>query len=272
MANDIRRRYNFISGIIDDNPLSNSATTLNSTELAGLAAVGSSEHVALVLDPTGVGNGPEIVWVTAHTGSATSATIVRGREGTTAVSHASTIAWAHVATAADYSTIGDDNDQPSGTGLPYEGQTYVDTTNNELEIYDGSAWAPFSYGAWTTWTPTVTQSNTPAQSTTDCRYMRLGRLVVATGQISFTGAGTGSNAIVCTLPVTARTASGVPALGTFQYFDSGTTQRQGSAMYASTTTVNFSYDGYGNVMGNGDGLTIANGDILRVLFTYEAAS
>lgn len=140
MANEIRRRYNFLSGTIDDNPLSNSATTLNSTELASLAAVGSSEHVALILDPTGVGNGPEVVYVTAHTGSATSATIVRGREGTSGVQHASTITWIHAATAADYGTIGDDNDQPSTGGLPYEGQQYVDTTNNQLEIYDGSAW------------------------------------------------------------------------------------------------------------------------------------
>lgn len=141
MANEIRRRYNFISGIIDDNPLSNSATTLNSTELAGLPAVGSSEHVALVLDPTGVGNGPEIVWVTAHTGSATSATIVRAREGTSAVEHASTIAWAHVATAADFGTIGDDNDQPSSGGLPFEGEAYVDTTNDRVQHWSGSAWA-----------------------------------------------------------------------------------------------------------------------------------
>lgn len=140
MANEIRRRYNFMSGIISDNPLSNSATTLNSTNLAGLPAVGSTEHVALVLDPTGVGNGPEIVWVTAHTGSATSATIVRAREGTSAVQHASTIAWVHVATTADFGTIGDDNDQPSSGGLPFEGEQYVDTTNDRVQHYSGSAW------------------------------------------------------------------------------------------------------------------------------------
>lgn len=140
MANEIRRRYNFKSGTITDNPLTNSATTMNSTNLAGLPAVGSTEYAVLVLDPAGTGNGPEVVYVTAHTGSATSATIVRGREGTTAVQHSSNVTWIHVATAADYPVVGDDNDQPSGTGLPYEGQIYIDTTNDRNTIYSGSAW------------------------------------------------------------------------------------------------------------------------------------
>lgn len=140
MANEIRRRYNFKSGTITDNPLTNSATTMNSTNLAGLPAIGSTEYAVLVLDPAGTGNGPEVVYVTAHTGSATSATIVRGREGTTAVQHNSNVTWIHVATAADYPVVGDDNDQPSGTGLPYEGQIYIDTTNDRSTIYSGSAW------------------------------------------------------------------------------------------------------------------------------------
>lgn len=142
MANEIRVRSNFKSGIIDDNPLSNSATTLTSTELAGIPAIGATEHMALVLDPTGVGNGPEIVWITAHTGSATTATIVRGREGTTGVSHASTIAWAHVATAADFTQTGTTANRPSGGGLPFRHQRYYDTDLGREIIYSGSAWEP----------------------------------------------------------------------------------------------------------------------------------
>ena len=140
MANEFRVRQNFVSGLIDDNPLSNSATTLNSTELAGLQAIDSTQHAALVLDPTGAGNGPEIVWVTAHTGSATSATIVRGREGTSGVQHASTISWVHVATRADFELIGTTADRPSGTGLPYKYQRYYDTDLGQPLIYDGTQW------------------------------------------------------------------------------------------------------------------------------------
>lgn len=271
MANEIRRRYNFISGIIDDNPLSNSATTLNSTELAGLAAIGSTEHVALVLDPTGVGNGPEIVWVTAHTGSATSATIVRGREGTSAVEHASTIAWAHVATAADFGTIGDDNDEPSTGGLPFEGEQYVDTTNDEWQVYNGSAWAPFNYGAWLTWTPSVTQSTTPGQSVTEARYARQGRSIDAYATITFSGAGTASNAIECTYPVTPRTYSGNTVIGSFRFFDTGNTNRAGVIIYSSTTKIRFIYDGFGSDMGAGD-FAIASGDSLSILLRYESAA
>jgi hypothetical protein len=175
MANEIRRRSNFKSGTIDDNPLTNSATTLNSTELAGLDAIGSTEYAVLVLDPEGAGNGPEVVYVTAHTGSATSATIVRGREGTTGVQHTSVRTWIHVATAADYPTIGDDNDHPSGTGLPYEGQAYVDTTNDQLEHYNGTAWVRTGhYGATGrtggTWTRTADQSIPTAGSLTDISW------------------------------------------------------------------------------------------------------
>jgi hypothetical protein len=140
MANELRVRQNFQSGTIDDNPLTSGATTLTSTELAGLAAVDSTEHMALVLDPTGALNGPEIVWVTAHTGSATTATIVRGREGTTGVQHSSVITWVHVATNADYEQIGPTADRPSGTGLPFKWQRYFDTDLGSPMIYNGSAW------------------------------------------------------------------------------------------------------------------------------------
>ncbi len=136
MANEIRRRYNFQSGTITDNPLTNSATTMNSTNLAGLPAVGSTEYAVLVLDPAGAGNGPEVVYVTAHTGSATSATIVRGREGTTAVQHNSNVTWIHVATAADYPLVAaSSSDRPSGTGLPYEGQLIYQQDTKELLAY-----------------------------------------------------------------------------------------------------------------------------------------
>jgi hypothetical protein len=172
LANELRVRQNFQSGTIDDNPLTSGATTLTSTELAGLAAVDSTEHMALVLDPTGAGNGPEIVWVTAHTGSATTATIVRGREGTTGVQHSSVITWVHVATNADYEQIGPTADRPSGTGLPFKWQRYFDTDLGSPMIYDGTSWVQLnaeaavvatrevygasSYGACATAGPAVT--------------------------------------------------------------------------------------------------------------------
>ena len=91
----------FLSGTITDNPLTNVATTINSAALANLPAIASPDIAVLVLDPAGSAGAPEVVWVTAHTGSATSATISRAQEGTSAREHASTIPWVHGPTILD---------------------------------------------------------------------------------------------------------------------------------------------------------------------------
>lgn len=92
---------NLKSGDVDDNPLTAGATTLTSAELASLPLVTGGDTLELVLDPLGAGNGPEIVTVTAHSTSATTATITRGQHGTTAVQHALTTAWVAGLVAAD---------------------------------------------------------------------------------------------------------------------------------------------------------------------------
>lgn len=97
-----RSRTAFLSGTITDNPLTNVATTINSAALASLPAIASPDIAVLVLDPTGSAGAPEVVYVTAHTGSATSATISRGKEGSAARQHASGIAWVHGPTLYDF--------------------------------------------------------------------------------------------------------------------------------------------------------------------------
>lgn len=97
-----RSRTAFLSGTITDNPLTNVATTINSAALASLPAIASPDIAVLVLDPTGSAGAPEVVYVTAHTGSATSATISRGQEGSSARQHASGIAWVHGPTLYDF--------------------------------------------------------------------------------------------------------------------------------------------------------------------------
>lgn len=97
-----RIRTGFVSGVIDDNPLLIGATTLNSSTLDDLAEVASPDIAAIILDPAGSAGAPEIVWVTAHTAAATSATIARAKEGTTARQHAQNVAWVHGPTTTDY--------------------------------------------------------------------------------------------------------------------------------------------------------------------------
>lgn len=120
--------------------MTNSGTTLISDELTALPAVDATEHMAIVLDYLGAGNGPEIVWVTAHTAGVSTATIVRGREGTSGVEHTSIRPWIHTVTPADYINQVTAATRPSGTGLPFTGQIVFETDTGRLMRYDGTAW------------------------------------------------------------------------------------------------------------------------------------
>lgn len=93
---------NFVGGELDAS-LTDVATTISSPALAALRAVASPDTMMIVLDPDGVGGGePEVVEVTAHTAGATTATVTRGAEGTTARAHPSShTEWVHSMTKED---------------------------------------------------------------------------------------------------------------------------------------------------------------------------
>lgn len=111
MANEKRLRALAVGGLVEDNPLTAVATTVNSAGLAALVAVASTEHAAIVFDPDGVFGAPEIAYVTAHAAAATSATIARGQEGTTARQHDRDVPWIHGPTVKDFDGAG------GGSGL-----------------------------------------------------------------------------------------------------------------------------------------------------------
>lgn len=102
MANEIRTRTNFVGGLVEDAPLLVGATALTSASLANLLVVDATNHTALIIDPDGNEGNAEIVWVTAHAASATTATILRGQEGTAARQHGQDTPWVHTATARDF--------------------------------------------------------------------------------------------------------------------------------------------------------------------------
>lgn len=106
MANEKRLRVNSIGGLIEDNPLTNAATTLTSAALAALPVVDTTNHCAIVLDPDGIEGAPEIAWITAHTAAATTATIARAQEDTGALQHSQGIPWVHAPTVKDYDGAG----------------------------------------------------------------------------------------------------------------------------------------------------------------------
>lgn len=102
MANELRVRSAFLGGLIEDNPLTSGATTLTSAGLAWAPVIGSTQHMAIVLDPDGFSGSPEIVYITAHSAGATTATVARAQEGTTARAHDRDIAWVHAVTPKDF--------------------------------------------------------------------------------------------------------------------------------------------------------------------------
>ena len=132
-----RIRTGFISGTIDDNPLVIGATTLTSTELANLPAIASPDVAVLILDPAGSAGAPEIVWVTAHTGSATTATISRGKEGSSARKHALNIPWICGPTTWDYGT--------KEFFVPVRNTNGVYTTVYGYTIIDSGEYAEFQF-------------------------------------------------------------------------------------------------------------------------------
>lgn len=99
-----RIRTDFVRGTITNDPLAIDGTTLNSAALASLPAISSPDIAVLILDPTA--SAPEVVHVTAHTSSATTATILRGRESSVARSHIQGTAFVHGATSNDFDIEG----------------------------------------------------------------------------------------------------------------------------------------------------------------------
>jgi hypothetical protein len=97
-----RLRANFVKGIVDNAPLADSDTTLESSSLVTLPSVANDNIAVLVLDAAGADGDPEIVYVTAHADGDDEATILRGQEGTVAREHAGGTTWIHAPTALDY--------------------------------------------------------------------------------------------------------------------------------------------------------------------------
>lgn len=97
-----RLHKNFLDGNIDVE-LSAAGTTLSSPGLADVPAISGGDYMPIVLDPDEANGAPEIVYITAHTASATTATITRAQEGTVARIHPNASAWAHAPLAADIS-------------------------------------------------------------------------------------------------------------------------------------------------------------------------
>lgn len=132
-----------------------------------------------------------------------------------------------------------------------------------------------SYAAWTSFTPSLTQSGAVTKTVTYAKYIQFGKTVHAQVYLSVTGSGTGANPVVVGLPVTAAHGSVVRAYGSGIIFDSSATSYYaGIPVPLSTSTVALipANGAIGNYLGSADfTAALASGDQVSYSVTYEAA-
>lgn len=247
-----RVRTDNVFGVTTDNPLTSGATTMNSAGLANLAVVSSTEAL-IVLDPNRVSGAPEIVVVTAHTGSATSATIERGAFGTTAREHAAGTEWVHGPIASNATS-------------------YASAANLQGDFVP--------MGAWESWTPTLTNI-TQGSGTVTARFVRVGRFIEFYFRFVFgsgSAVGTDPQFTLPAAPSSIYDQAGVDTLGVATIRDSGSATFGGVCLWLSGSTAIFRY---WNAAGTAltalqitasAPMTWATSDVLLATGRYQAAS
>lgn len=133
----MRHRINLTQGTLASG-VSDSDTTMSSAAFSVLPEIvgASGEILAITIDPDGTA---EIAHITAHDTAATTATVERGAEGTTAASHSAADKWVHAPTVEDFRfVVNTDGDpgariyvgtvEPDGMTFPLEvGDVWLDT-------------------------------------------------------------------------------------------------------------------------------------------------
>lgn len=158
---------------------------------------------------------------------------------------------------------------------PFAGQEIYETDTSLSYTYSGSAWVQTgNLGAWTTFSPTLTQSGTVTKTDSYCRWTRYGRTIHATTYVTATGSGTTANPATLSLPVTA-VAPAPTRIGSCHYYDASTGVRYtGMAeLRSGGNAVGLVGDwSAGDAWGAIPNLPVQASDQIGYSVTYEAAS
>lgn len=152
-------------------------------------------------------------------------------------------------------------------GLPWSANDILTATDLNAAFGGGAAWTSF--------TPTLTQSGTVTKTVTRAGYIKMGRLVHVSMYLTVTGTGTATNGVLFGLPVTA--ANGADACGSGFIFDASVPLAYpGTVWLQSTTTAGLMLAGSlgANAGAASSGFTaaLANTDQIRAAFFYESAT
>jgi hypothetical protein len=270
-----RSRSNNVIGTITDNPLTTGAVSFNSV-LLNLLPVISGGHAVVTLDPLRQYGNPEIVVITAHTSSATVATITRGAYGTTARTHPSGTVWIHAPINEDAISILTSSTRPAD---PYRGEMIFETDSNAFTAFDQTgAWRTvMPLGTWASWTPTVTQGVSVAATINYARYVQMGHTAIITCRLTITGTGTGASFIVIGGSPVNSAATGVitngAICGSGSVIDNSATLNYKVIVYPqSINSFSMLYTGStsGNPLGAADFVAaLAINDIIQFTVTIE---
>ncbi len=142
-----------------------------------------------------------------------------------------------------------------------------------LTVWDGSAWVDMpTVTAWTTFTPTVTQSGSVTVTVTSARYKLVDDLCTMQVRLAVTGTGTAANAIIVGgIPAAAQPAvSGNDnVIGTFMALDTGIAHYAGAVVAVGASDFRFYNAGDGAYMGVSPAWALASGDSISFQASYE---
>lgn len=147
-------------------------------------------------------------------------------------------------------------------------------TNTHAQI--DTFMAAIDEGAWTTWTPTITQGVGVTLTNTYARYAIVGKIAHVQFRLVATSAGTeGSTIVVGGLPAAVAPknaiSSGTYVGGVGTVNDVGTAIYTGGAVSASASTVQFISNAGTNFVGATPSFALANNDEIGGDFSYEIA-
>lgn len=134
---------------------------------------------------------------------------------------------------------------------------------------------PLGTGAWTTYTPTLTQSATVTKTLQYASYNRTGRIITGSVSLTVTGAGTAANTVLIGLPVAAASSATLVIGSAFLYDDSAGALLSGALVINTTTTARISPPGTSGVGYLGTSVFtagLASPDQVSYFFCYEAAT